>query len=232
VNAVAVALVAFVTCTCAGIQVDHSAPAGSSRDRPAADVDQVSKPGIVRRLIPFSPKRKREMASYSERHYGENTWRLKHPHVIVEHWAESGSASSVYNTFAPDYPDPELHELPNVCAHFVVSGSGKIIQLVPLSIRCRHTVGLNWTAIGIEHTGFSDAEVLGDHAEMHASLRLTHYLQCRFQIKLRNVIGHNESLSSPFHRERVASLRNQTHGDWRHSSMQTYRRRLRHLGGC
>jgi N-acetyl-anhydromuramyl-L-alanine amidase AmpD len=197
-----------------------------------ARVDQIPQPRIVRRLIPFSSKRKREMAAYSERHYGERAWRLKHPQVIVEHWAESSSASSVYNTFAPDVPDPELHELPNVCAHFVVSGSGRIFQLVPLSIRCRHTVGLNWTAIGIEHTGFSDAEVLGDHAQMHASLRLTRYLRCRFQIKLRDVIGHNESLSSPYHRERVRSLRNQTHGDWRHGSMQVYRRRLHHLGGC
>ena len=186
----------------------------------------------MRRLIPFPPKRKRQMAAYSERHYGERTWRLRHPRVIVEHWAETGSASAVYNTFAPDAPDPELHELPNVCAHFVISGSGRIFQLVPLTIRCRHTVGLNWTAIGIEHTGFSDAEVLGDRAQMHASLRLTRYLRCRFHITIPNVIGHAESLSSPYHRERVRSLRSQTHGDWRHSSMQIYRARLRHLGGC
>jgi hypothetical protein len=232
VNALAVALVTFLTCSCAGIQAGHSASAEPAENRPAAHADQVSKPRIVRRLIPFSPKRKREMASYSERHYGEHSWRLRRPQVIVEHWAESGSATSVYHTFAPDHPDPELHELPNVCAHFVVSGSGKIVQLVPLSIRCRHTVGLNWTAIGIEHTGFSDAEVLGDRAQMRASLRLTHYLRCRFQIKVTNVIGHNESLSSPFHRERVRSLRGQTHGDWRHSSMQVYRHRLRRLGGC
>ena len=231
-NAVAVALVAFATCACAGVQADHSTPVPRSSGPLAAQVDRVPRPQIVRRLIPFPPKRKRQMAAYSERHYGEHVWRLRHPQVIVEHWAESGSASSVYNTFAPDTPDPELHELPNVCAHFVVSGSGKVIQLVPLSIRCRHTVGLNWTAIGIEHAGFSDAEVLGDHAQMRASLELTRYLQCRFHIKLRNVIGHNESLSSPFHRERVASLRNQTHGDWRHGSMQIYRRRLHHLGGC
>jgi hypothetical protein len=231
-NAVAVALVAAATCACAGVQGDHSAPASRSSGQLTAQVGRVPRPAIVRRLIPFPPRRKRQMAAYSERHYGEHVWRLRHPQVIVEHWAESSSAASVYNTFAPDTPDPELHELPNVCAHFVVSGSGKIVQFVPLSIRCRHTVGLNWTAIGIEHTGFSDAEVLGDHAQMHASLELTRYLQCRFQIKLRNVIGHNESLSSPFHHERVASLRGQTHGDWRHSSMQTYRRRLRHLGGC
>jgi hypothetical protein len=192
----------------------------------------VPRPPITRRLIPFPPERKWQMAAYSERHYGERTWRLRRPRVIVEHWAEAGSASAVFNTFAPDVRDPELHELPNVCSHFVVSGSGRIFQLVSLKIRCRHTVGLNWTAIGIEHTGFSDGEVLGNQRQMHASLRLTRYLRCRFRIKLRDVIGHAESLSSPYHRERVRSLRAQTHGDWRHRSMQTYRKRLRRLGPC
>jgi len=172
------------------------------------------------------------MAAYSRRHYGEDTWRLQRPRVIVEHWAEASTAAAVFNTFAPDRPDPELHELPNVCAHFVVSGSGRIYQLVSLRIRCRHTVGLNWTAIGIEHTGFSDAEVLGNRRQMHASLALTRYLRCRFHVKLRNVIGHAESLSSPYHRERVASLRRQTHGDWRHRSMRKYRQRLSRLGAC
>jgi N-acetyl-anhydromuramyl-L-alanine amidase AmpD len=190
------------------------------------------RPPITQQLIPFPPKRKRQMAAYSERHYGEHTWRLRHPQVIVEHYAEAGTAAAVFNTFAPDIPDPELHELPNVCAHFVVSSSGRIFQLVNLRTRCRHTVGLNWTAIGIEHTGFSDADVLGDPRQLRASLQLTRYLRCRFNIKVRNVIGHSESLSSPYHRERVASLRRQTHGDWSHSSMQIYRRKLRELGAC
>lgn len=187
---------------------------------------------IKRWSIPFSPKRKHEMAAYSQRHYGERTWRLRRPRVIVEHYAEAASAAAVHNAFAPDHPDPELHELPNVCAHFVVSSSGRIFQLVNLRTRCRHTVGLNWTAIGIEHTGFSDADVLGNRRQLHASLRLTRYLRCRFQIRLRNVIGHAESLSSPYHRERIASLRRQTHGDWRHGSMRVYRRKLGKLGAC
>jgi N-acetylmuramoyl-L-alanine amidase len=205
---------------------------GSARNKTSPPSASTLRPRIIRRLIPFGPKRKRQMAAYSERHYGEPTWRLTNPRVIVEHWAEAGTAAAVYNTFAPDTPDPELHELPNVCSHFVVSGSGRIYQLVSTRIRCRHTVGLNWTAIGIEHTGFSDAEVLGNQREMRASLALTRYLRCRFQIKLRNVIGHAESLSSPYHRERVARLKRQTHGDWRHAAMQTYRRRLHRLGGC
>lgn len=197
-----------------------------------AGSQQRLRPPIVRHLIPFGPKRKRQMAAYSQRHYGERTWRLRHPRVIVEHVSQTSSAAAVYNTFAPDVADPELHELPNVCAHFVVSSSGRIYQLVNLRTRCRHTVGLNWTAIGIEHVGYADGDVLGNRRELVASLRLTRYLRCRFQIRLRNVIGHAESLSSPYHRERVASLRRQTHGDWGHASMRVYRRKLRRLGGC
>jgi len=197
--------------------------ASSSARRQAT---QVPRPHIVRHLIPFGPKRKREMARYSVRHYGEDTWRLRRPRVIVEHWAETGSAAAVYHTFAPDHADSELHELPNTCAHFVVSGSGRIYQLVSLRIRCRHTVGLNWTAIGIEHTGFSDAEVLGNQRQMQASLRLTRWLRCRFQIKVRDVIGHAESLSSPYHYERVKAMRNATHGDFAHATMRRYRAKL------
>ncbi len=219
-------------CVLAGGSVARGAPASSGEGRHPSGTARVPRPHIVRHLIPFGPKRKHQMAAYSARHYGERAWRLKRPRVIVEHWAETGSAAAVYNTFAPDLPDSELHELPNVCSHFVISGSGRIYQLVSARVRCRHTVGLNWTAIGIEHTGFSDGEVLGNRRQMHASLRLIRYLRCRFRIKLRDVIGHAESLSSPYHRERVASLRRQTHGDWRHESMRTYRKRLLHQGGC
>jgi N-acetylmuramoyl-L-alanine amidase len=182
--------------------------------------------------IPFGAKRKHEMAAYSERHYGQRSWRLRRPRVIVEHMAQAGSVAAVRNAFAADRPDSELHELPNVCSHFVVSGSGRIYRLVNLRTRCRHTVGLNWTAIGIEHVGYGDGDALGNRRALRASLRLTRWLRCRFQIRVRDVIGHAESLRSPYHHERVRSLRRQTHGDWRHASMRVYRRKLRHLGAC
>jgi N-acetylmuramoyl-L-alanine amidase len=208
--------------------------AGSAASSPVrgAAARGAPRPPIVKRLIPFGPKRKREMAEYSERHYGRRQWRLRHPKVIVEHIAVAPTAAAVYDIFAPDHPDPELHELPNVCSHFVVSSSGRIFKLVNLRTRCRHTVGLNWTAIGIEHTGYRDADVLHDPRQLHASLRLTQWLRCKFHIKLSNVIGHNESLSSPYHHELVPSLRHQTHGDWKHSSMRHYRRRLWRMGPC
>ena len=185
----------------------------------------IAAPPIDVHHIDMSARRKAEMRAYSRRHYGFGSARL-HPKVIVEHIAAAGSVRAVYNTFAPDRPDPELHELPGVCSHYVVGNKGRIVELVSPRWRCRHTVGLNHVAIGIEHVGFEDSDVLHDRRQLRASLRLTAWLRCRYGIKVRNVIGHNESLSSPYHRERVKRLRQQTHADFRHASMRVYRRRL------
>jgi N-acetylmuramoyl-L-alanine amidase len=187
------------------------------------------RPPIHQWPIPFGRTRKEQMAAYSLRHYGEDTYVLSHPKVIVEHYTETATAQQAYNTFAPDVPDSEFHELPNTCAHFLVERSGKIDQLVALTLRCRHTVGLNWTAIGIENVGFSDREILDDRAQIDASLRLTRWLRCSYGIALNDVIGHNESLSSPYHRELVPAFAHQTHSDWNHADMHIYRTRLARL---
>lgn len=205
-------------------------PVSATRIRPSP-----SKPQILWDPIPFGPQRKVQMVSYARRHYGSfmrPTYRLLDPRVIVIHYTETPSFQATFDTFAPDIPDPELHELPNTCAHFVIDKAGGIHQLVPLDVMCRHTVGLNWTSIGIEHVGYSDREVLDDPAQMRASLKLVRWLRCRYDIRIRDVIGHNESLSSPYHREDVPSLRTQTHSDFNHVDMDVYRHRLVVAGGC
>jgi protein MpaA len=151
---------------------------------------------------------------------------LDHPRVIVEHFTGSNSYRSAYQTFARDVPDVELHELPGVCAHFVIDRRGTIHQLVSTHLMCRHTVGLNWTAIGIEHVGTSDASVMSNRRQLGSSLRLTRWLQGRFAIETRNVIGHSESLRSPYHRELVPALQHQTHADFSGATMRRYRRKL------
>jgi N-acetylmuramoyl-L-alanine amidase len=205
--------------------------AGAARhvDAVRALARAVAPPPVVRRPIPFGERRKEEMRQYAMRHYGIDDYRLRRPRVIVEHYTATDSFAPVYNYFATDAPDPELHELPGICAHFVIDRDGTIYQVVSTRIMCRHTVGLNWTAIGIEHVGQSDAEVLGNRRQIAASLRLTRMLQGRYGISTRNVIGHNENRSSPFHRERMPRLRNQTHGDFPRAVMDTYRRRLERL---
>jgi len=187
------------------------------------------RPNIVSRPIPFPSARKAETAAYSLRHYGSASWRLRSPHVIVEHFTANDSISATWNTFAADVPDPELHQLPGTCAHFVIDTDGTIYQLVPLGIRCRHTVGLNWTAIGIEDVGTSDASSRDNPRQLEASLSLTVWLMSRFRISLGDVIGHAESLSSPYRRERYAPWRCQTHADWSRSDMNRYRALLADL---
>jgi beta-N-acetylhexosaminidase len=185
----------------------------------------VIQPHIVWKPIPYGPKRRAEMAHYAKLHYGIDSYVL-HPKVIVEHYTANESFSATWNTFAADTPDPELGQLPGTCAHFVVDKDGTIYQLVPLTVMCRHTVGLNYVAIGIEHVGTSASEILHDAAQIHASLLLTRWLMAKFHISLGNVIGHNESLSSPYHRELYRPWAHQTHGDWTHAEMAVYRARL------
>ncbi len=189
----------------------------------------VAPPREVRKPIPYTAERKADMADYAQRHYGFHDHRLNNPNVIVEHYTVTSSFPPVFDYFSRNQRDPELNELPGVCSHYVIDRDGTIYRLVPASIMCRHTVGLNWTAIGIEHVGMSDAQVLGNRRQLAASLRLTRALQGRHGIATRNVIGHNENRESPFHRERVASLRTQTHGDFPRSVMDGYRRRLARL---
>jgi N-acetylmuramoyl-L-alanine amidase-like protein len=183
----------------------------------------LQKPAIVWKPVPFGPPRLAETAAYNARHYGERTAKLTRPRVIVEHYTANESFTATWNTFASDAPDPELHERPGTCAHFVIDRDGTIYQLVRLTTRCRHTVGLNWTSIGIEHVGTSDGEILRNPRQLSASLRLTAWLMGRYGIALGDVIGHNESLTSPFHRERYAPWRCQTHGDWTRADMDVYR---------
>ena len=72
----------------------------------------------------------------------------------------------------------------------------------------------------------SDADVMGRPRQLAASLALTRWLQGRFGIRTRDVIGHAESLSSPYHHERVAAMRNRTHGDFARPAMTRYRGQL------
>lgn len=197
----------------------------ASRVMAVAAKPSAPRPRIKPHRIPFSKARKRQMAAYSLRHYGQREWRLR-PQAIVEHYTGTNSLGSVFATFASNAADPELREKPGVCTHFVIDRDGTIYQLVDTGIRCRHTVGLNHVALGIEHVGTSDGQVMSNRRQLSASIKLTTWLMGRFGVSVGNVIGHNESLRSRFRHERYAAWRCQTHGDFRGSTMRRYRDRL------
>jgi hypothetical protein len=207
----------------------RTAPARrSKRPRPSRP-GVPPRPRIAERPIPFGAERLEQTVAYSERHYGFRGKDLD-PKVIVQHYTVIPTVDGVVSLFAKNRPDAELKELPGVCSHYLIARDGTILELVPPRLICRHTVGLNHVAIGIEHVGASDGEVLGNARQLDASLRLTAWLRCRHGIGVRDVIGHAESLSSRHHHERVARLRRQTHDDFQRASMERYRARLRRLG--
>jgi len=193
---------------------------------PSAGAAAAAKPPIRWTPIPFGAGRRSQMRAYARRHYGLDRARLLAPKVIVEHFTASSTFAPAFDTFAANRPDVELHERPGVCSHFIVDRDGTIHQLVRLKWMCRHTIGLNHVSLGIEHVGVSDADVLGRPRQLAASLRLTRWLQARHGIAVRDVIGHAESLSSPYHQERIAALRDRTHGDFARPAMRRYRRAL------
>ncbi len=199
--------------------------AQATPDEPA----RPAQPPVIQRRIPFGEKRKADTRRYAKRHYGIDDHRLREPKVIVEHFTVTNTFAATFNTFAPNHPDPTFHELPNTCAHYVIDRDGKIYQLVSRATICRHAVGLNHTSVGIEHVGRSDAEVIGNRRQLRSSLALTRWLQDRYDIRTRDVIGHAEALTSPHYRERVERFRGQTHSDFSPKTMRDYRDRLTHL---
>ena len=60
----------------------------------------------------------------------------------------------------------------------------------------------------------------------HASLRLTLWLMGATTSRWANVIGHNESLTSPYHQELYRAWRCQTHSDWLPADIHVYRVKL------
>jgi len=98
--------------------------------RPTAPpVVVIPKPHIIWDPIPFGPERKAQMVAYVRRHYGSfmaPTYKLVDPHVIVIHYTETPTFQATYDTFAPDTPDPELHELPLGEAGFHESRTGLV----------------------------------------------------------------------------------------------------------
>lgn len=189
------------------------------------------RPIVKKDFIPYGKKRKHQMARYSERHYGHASWRLRNPKVIVLHFTGGSSYQSAWNTFASNAPN--RGELPGVCSHFVVGKAGTAHQLVSVSVRCRHAIGLNYTAIGVEmvqETGrgahWADRQILHRKKQIRSALRLVRYVKDYFHIKMKNVIGHSMANNSPFFRDDEGWTND--HTDWQWRDVKEFRRRLRH----
>ncbi|MGO8685280.1 MAG: N-acetylmuramoyl-L-alanine amidase [Thermoleophilia bacterium] len=209
------AVLAAVTLVLAGAL--SAAPAGAAVIAPTqASALAPAKPAIIQQPIAFGARRRAETVAYNRRHYGQATWRLT-PKVIVLHYTAGGSEASVHATFNADTPN--MGVLPGTVAHFIIDKNGKIYQQLPLDVRGRHTVGLNYVAIGIEFVQdggrsptWATDQIFHRPAQINAGLRLVRWLQWRYHITTANVIGHGTANSSPYFKD-LLHWRN-THVDW------------------
>jgi len=188
------------------------------------------KPRITQDRIPYGPTRLRQMAGYAYRHYGIRSYRL-HPKLIVLHFTASGAGSypGVHAEFASDARN--MGELPGVCAHFVVDQDGTIYQQASLRIMCRHAIGVNDRAIGIEmiqaegtSSHWADQQILHRRPQIRSVLRLVRWLMSRYGIPRSRVIGHAMVNDSPFFHD-LEGWRND-HTDWQRADVRELRRRL------
>ncbi len=183
------------------------------------------KPAIIRQLIAFGAKRRAETVVYNRRHYGQATWRLT-PKVIVLHYTDGGTEAGTHAAFNADRPD--LGVLPGVVAHFVIDRNGRIYQQLPLNVRGRHTVGLNYVAIGVEFVQvggpsptWATNQIFHHKAQIGAGVRLVRWLQWRYEIKPGNIVGHDTANASPYFRD-LLHWRN-THVDWLAPAVRRFR---------
>jgi len=202
----------------------------------AATTASALRPPITVKLIPFGDTRKAQMAAYSRRHYHQDTWRLSAPKAIVLHHTAGATWQPAWWTFADNsaYASiPGQPEKPGVSAHFIIDKDGTIYQCVPLSVRARHAIGMNWKSIGIEFVQeprsgkdghWMDRQILARTAQASAGLRLVRYLRARFGIRKSDVVGHATANGSPYFREYMG-IKNAA-GDWFAPEVRAFRARL------
>lgn len=148
----------------------------------------VDKPAI------FDEERKKLSVEYLQKRHGINTNRpYITPKMVVLHWTGSTTLEGGFNTMNPATLRGSRKDLAsssdlNVCAQFLVDRDGTIYRLLPDTAFARHTIGLNYCAVGVENVG-SNTMPLTD-AQLNANEAIVRYLKAKYNIEY--VIGHYE----------------------------------------
>lgn len=155
---------------------------------------QHTKIDIINRMIKIDAERNQLSLDYMRKHHNiiqkEPTII---PKMIVLHYTAGGTVESNINYFSKNRIESQRKYLQNssplnVSAHYVVGRDGKIYQILPDTMFGRHTIGLNYMAIGIENIG-SKTHPLTD-AQVEANATLVRYLTEKYKIEY--LIGHSE----------------------------------------
>ena len=148
---------------------------------------------IIQRPIEFNQERIDLSLDYMRTHYGivQKTPTIN-PLMIVLHYTEVGTLEHniryFNNTYLNGRKNLSRESALNVSSQFIIDRDGSIYQLMPPTQFARHTIGLNYCAIGIENIGGSKQPLTEAQAEANA--KLIRYLTKKYAIQY--LIGHSE----------------------------------------
>lgn len=149
---------------------------------------------IVSKPINYSEERIRLSLEYLKDHHGltQRTPTII-PKMIVLHYTAGGTVESNFKYFNNTHLESARNTLKkqstlNVSSQYIVDRDGTIYQLMEPNIFARHTIGLNYCAIGVENIG-SKKQPLTEK-QVAANAQLVRYLTKKYKIEY--LIGHSE----------------------------------------
>lgn len=148
---------------------------------------------IIDKPITWNEERAELSLTYlKERHGLTQNEPIIDPKMVVVHWTAIDNIEVTFDVF--DSPtlggraDLTSASNLNVSSQFLIDRDGTIFRLLPDRYFARHVIGLNYTAIGIENVGGTDAPLT--KAQLKANEELIRYLKKKYAIDY--VIGHHE----------------------------------------
>ncbi|MDV7696840.1 N-acetylmuramoyl-L-alanine amidase [Chryseobacterium soli] len=149
---------------------------------------------IISKPIDYSPERVRLSIEYLKDHYNiiQNSAVIS-PKMIVLHYTAGGTVETNYKYFNKTHLESARNVLKkqsvlNVSSQFIIDRDGTIYQLMEPNQFARHTIGLNYCAIGIENIG-SKNQPLTEKQSL-SNVQLIRYLTKKYNIEY--LIGHSE----------------------------------------
>jgi len=148
----------------------------------------------ISKPIDYSPDRVRLSIEYLKDHYNiiQNSAVIS-PKMIVLHYTAGGTVETNYKYFNKTHLESARNVLKkqsvlNVSSQFIVDRDGTIYQLMEPNQFARHTIGLNYCAIGIENIGSKNQPLTEKQSTSNA--QLIKYLTKKYNIEY--LIGHSE----------------------------------------
>ncbi len=153
---------------------------------------------IIQKPINYNSKREKLSVEYLQQRHGllNSSKPIIEPKMIVIHYTGIGNLNSIFNYFnrtelensrALNKKQSSL----NVSSQFLIDRNGDIYQLMDETKFARHTIGLNYCAIGIENIG-SDKNPLTPE-QLQSNVQLIKHLATKHNIEY--VIGHSEYIA-------------------------------------